>query len=569
MSVLARLLFLVPVLVSCSFVSTQTQTGLAQTGVAQTSVVFDWFQYEGRDAVFFEELQENHYRNPVIAGFHPDPSIVRVKDDYYLVNSSFAYFPGLPVFHSKDLVSWEQIGHALTRRSQLSFENGQGISRGIFAPTIRFHDGLFYIITTDVDGIGNFYITAKNPAGPWSDPVLLPEINGIDPDLFFDDDGRVYVTHNGEPEGPALYSGHRAIWLKEIDLLSGKVINGFDKVIVNGGVDLEKQPIWVEGPHLYKLNGWYYLLCAEGGTEDQHSQVIFRSRSLNAAFVPYEKNPILTQRDLDPGRPNPITSTGHADFVQTAEGDWWAVFLGVRPYDRDFHNTGRETFMLPVSWQDEWPHILDPQTPVPWQARRPDIESGMSDAPPQTGNFSWRDDFAQPQLKPDWLMVRTSDVQWNEIDTDSNSLRLTALPTGLQEKTQPAYLGRVQQHLEFGASTRLQLPVNQHVMAGLVIFQSSDFNYFLGVRNTGESYTVSLEETRDGELRMIASAEFTTSENHIVLGLNQQDAKLDFYYDLVGAKPIELISGLDAKLLSTQVAGGFVGATIGMHARAE
>ena len=170
---------------------------LAQT---HARVEFDWFQYEGRDAIFNEELEEGHYRNPIIAGFHPDPSIVQVVDDYYLVTSSFAYFPGLPIFHSRDLVNWEQIGHALTRRSQLKLENNEGISRGIFAPTIRFHDELFYIITTDVDGIGNFYITARNPAGPWSDPVRLPEINGIDPDIFFDDDGKPCTMDTG-PSG--------------------------------------------------------------------------------------------------------------------------------------------------------------------------------------------------------------------------------------------------------------------------------------------------------------------------------------------------------------------------------
>lgn len=557
--VLGCLIFLAFALAACKQAQVQTSP----------EVSFDWFQYEGRDAIFDKALKENHYRNPVIAGFHPDPSIVRVEDDYYLVNSSFAYFPGLPIFHSKDLVSWKQIGHALTRRSQLTFENGQGISRGIFAPTIRFHDGLFYIITTDVDGIGNFYITAENPAGSWSDPVLLPEIHGIDPDLFFDDDGRVYITHNGEPDGPILYTGHRAIWLKEVDLASGKVINGFDKVIVNGGVDLEKQPIWVEGPHIYKRNGWYYLLCAEGGTEDQHSQVIFRSRNLNEPFVPYQLNPILTQRDLDPGRQNPITSTGHADLVQTAEGDWWSVFLGVRAYDRDFHNTGRETFMLPVRWEDEWPVILSPQTTVPWQVRRPLIEPDDSNAPPQTGNFTWRDDFNESQLKLDWVRVRTSASNWSELDQGAGTLQLLALPTRLQEKTQPAYLARVQQHLEFEATTRLQLPVNEGVSAGLVIFQSSDFNYFLGVRKTGQTYTVFLEEVREGIPDTIASTDITTSGKHIVLGLSQQDAKLKFYYKLAGSGPTELISGLDAKLLSTQVAGGFVGATIGLHARSE
>lgn len=545
------------VLTSCSVARKES---LARVG-------FDWFQYVGNDAIFDVPLKESHYRNPVIAGFHPDPSIVRVENDYYLVNSSFAYFPGLPVFHSRDLVNWKQIGHALTRRTQVKFENGEGISRGIFAPTIRYREGLFYIITTDVDGIGNFYITATNPAGPWSDPVPLPQIKGIDPDLFFDDDGRAYIAYNSEPDGPALYDGHRAIRLAEFDFSDNRIREGSSRVIVNGGVDLAKQPIWIEGPHLYKYNGWYYLLCAEGGTADQHSEVVFRARSLDEDFVAYEKNPILTQRDLDPERPNPITSTGHADLVTTPGGQWWAVFLGVRPYQDDFYNTGRETFMLPVHWADEWPRILDPGKPVPWQVERPLIESAKSDAPPQTGNFTWRDDFDGLQLKADWIRVRTSDIQWSELDPVSESIRLLALPVSLQEKSQPAYLARVQQHLEFSASTRMELPMTTTVVAGLVIFQSSDFNYFVGVQKTGAGYTVVLEEVREGVVSTLASAEFPASTRYVVLGMQQHKDNLRFFYRLEDSGESRLIADVDAKLLSTRVAGGFVGATIGIHAR--
>jgi len=536
---------------------------------SQPRVVFDWFEYEGRDAVFSEALKPGHFRNPVIAGFHPDPSIVRVERDYYLVTSSFAYSPGLPVFHSTDLVNWEQIGHALTRRSQLTLENGEGISRGIFAPTLRFHDGLFYIITTDVDGIGNFYITARDPAGPWSDPVRLPEIRGIDPDLFFDDDGRVYITHNGEPEGAPLYDGHRAIWMWEYDMKARKVIPGSGKVIVNGGVDLEKKPIWIEAPHIYRINDWYYLGCAEGGTADQHSQVIFRTRSLDEPFVPYENNPVLTQRDLDPERQNPITSTGHADLVQTLEGEWWAVFLGIRPYDQVFHNTGRETFLLPVRWQDGWPVILDPKTEVPWQVRRPAIQADAKDIPPQSGNFTWQDDFDAPGLKPDWMKVRTSETQWFELDADAGTISLDALPIPLKDKAQPAFLARVQQHLDFSASTRMALPQAAGVVAGLVAFQSSDYHYFLGVRKKADGYTVSLEEVRSGDSKVLASADFSTSAQYVELGMGQEHAKLHVYYSLEPAERIGLIRNIDAKLLSTQVAGGFVGATLGLHARSE
>ena len=530
------------------------------------SVTFDWFQYEGRDSQFASPPGPDYYQNPVLAGFYPDPSVVRVDDNYYLVNSSFAYFPGLPVFHSTDLVHWTKIGHGLNRREQLTFEDGQGISRGIFAPTIRHHNGRFYIINTDVDGIGNFIITASDPAGPWSEPTVLPEIDGIDPDLFFDDDGRVWIAHNGPPAGEPKYQGHRAIWLWEFDVERMKLLKGSDRIIVDGGVDISKEPIWIEGPHLYKANGWYYLSCAEGGTEEGHSQVIFRARSLDGPFLPWEHNPILTQRDLDPGRPDPVTSTGHADFVQTPAGDWWAVFLGVRPYVGNHFNTGRETFLLPVTWEDDWPRILEPETPLPRQPQRPALPEPALLPPPQTGNFAWRDDFDRSELDLEWVRVRTSPSKWWALDSDQGRIRLDALPVALSEKQQPAFLARRQQHRAFDASTRLELPVDTGVDAGLAAFQNADFHYFLGVRRSDDGHELFLEQVRAGKTSTLAHAALATGAAHIVLGVEQEGAYLNFYFQ-TGDDRNWLIRDADATLLSTQVAGGFVGASLGIHAR--
>lgn len=537
------------------------------------TVAFDWFRYEGRDPQFGQPPRPGQYQNPVLAGFYPDPSVVRVGTDYYLVNSSFAYFPGLPIFHSTDLVHWEKIGHALNRREQLAFESGQGISRGIFAPTIRHHDGMFYIITTDVDGIGNFIITATDPAGPWSDPVVLPEIDGIDPDLFFDD-GRAWIAHNGPPAGEPKYDGHRAIWLWEFDLQTAKVVPGSGRIIVDGGVDISRQPIWIEAPHLHKVDGWYYLSCAEGGTAEGHSQVVFRTRKLDGPFEPWDRNPILTQRDLDsnrdpgrdPGRPNPVTSTGHADLVQTQSGDWWAVFLGVRPYAGGFHNIGRETFLLPVTWQDGWPRILAPATPLPWQPQRPNLPAPTELPPPQSGNFVWRDDFDGPVLNPEWVRVRSSPTEWWALDSDKGQIWLDALPIALSEKQQPAFLARRQQHRAFDAATRMELPRSEAVAAGLAAFQNSDFHYFVGVRRNKDAHEVFLEQVRDGARTELARTGLGEGHSHVVLGVEQQDARFGFYYELGGERQW-LQRDVDATLLSTQVAGGFVGTTLGIHAR--
>jgi xylan 1,4-beta-xylosidase len=260
--------------------------------------------------------KEAYYTNPILAGFYPDPSICQAGDDYYIVNSSFAYYPGLPIFHSKDLVSWRQIGHALDRPEQLPLI-GAGVSRGLFAPAISYYKGTFYIVCTLIDRGGNFVITATNPAGPWSNPVYLKEVAGIDPSLFFDEStDKAYIVYNSEPPGnKTLWNGHRTIRQYEFDYRNKKVV-GEEKLLVNGGVDTSKHPVWIEAPHIYHINDWYYLMCAEGGTGYNHSEVIFRSKSPEGPFVPWEGNPILTQRHLDRKRKNPVTTAGHADLVQ-------------------------------------------------------------------------------------------------------------------------------------------------------------------------------------------------------------------------------------------------------------
>ncbi|MCB0644131.1 MAG: glycoside hydrolase family 43 protein, partial [Phaeodactylibacter sp.] len=301
-----------------------------------------------------EQPNPSTFSNPILSGFNPDPSICRVGEDFYMVNSSFAYFPGIPVLHSRDMVHWEQIGSAIDRNSQLDL-TGHGFSRGLYAPAISYHDGWFYIVGTLVDTDGNFIVRSQTPEGPYSDPIWLPELNGgIDPSLFFDENGKVYVVYNqGPPNSQSQYSGHRTIRMHELDPVTFHPI-GEEYLLVNGGVDISQEPVWIEGPHIYQKGDTYYLMCAEGGTAYDHSEVLFKSNSATGGYVPYEQNPILTQRHLDPDRSNPITSTGHADIIELPSGEWWAVFLGCRPYEGGHYNTGRETFLAPVRWEGDW-----------------------------------------------------------------------------------------------------------------------------------------------------------------------------------------------------------------------
>ena len=307
---------------------------------------FGWFDYRGTDGA---PVAANQYRNPVLAGYYPDPSVLRVGEDYYLVNSTFAWFPGIPVWHSRDMVNWRQIGNAIDRPDQLDF-TGITLSSGVFAPAISHHAGRFYIVNTCVRCKDNFVITAADPAGPWSDPVWLPGVEGIDPSLFFDDDGRAWLVNNRTPAGGSTYDGHRAIWLEQFDPVTLRMM-GNPQMIVDGGVDLSTRPIWIEGPHIVKKDGAYYLSAAEGGTSVNHSQVVFRADRIEGPYrpAPAGVNPILTQRDLPADRPNPVSAAGHADLVDLPDGRWAAMFLATRPYAKDYYNIGRETWLLPVT----------------------------------------------------------------------------------------------------------------------------------------------------------------------------------------------------------------------------
>ena len=530
---------------------------------------FDWFEYRGDDSVYkVNRAGPNEYYNPILAGFYPDPTIIRVGDDYYIATSSFAYFPGVPIFHSKDLVTWTQIGHILNRPSQLNVDSA-GVSRGIFAPALSYHDGTFYMITTLIDRGGNFYVTAKNPAGPWSDPVWLSEIDGIDPSFFFDDDGKSYILNNGPPAGEALYEGHRAIWIQQYDFGTKKLL-GPRSVIVNGGVDLTKRPIWIEAPHIFKRDGTYYLICAEGGTADQHSEVVFRSQAVMGPYVPYSGNPILTQRHLDP-RPFPIETTGHADFVETPNGEWWAVFLGTRNYGRDLWNTGRETFLLPVAWADGWPTILTGRATVPYVHANPNLPRQAAAPVPHSGNFTVRDEFDTPTLAPYWEMLRTPRERWYDLASVRGSLTLRARPESLSGRGQPSFLARRQQHGSATASTAMRyVPTRPGDRAGIVAFQNESHYYFLGVVHDGSRPVLEVRRRAwRGEAgdSVVASAPIVVSTKApLYLEIRAREARYDFLYATKPNAWQTLAADADGTMLSTKVAGGFVGTMFGIYA---
>jgi xylan 1,4-beta-xylosidase len=536
--------------------------------IKQGYATFEWFEYQGYDPVYeILEPSAAEYMNPIVAGFYPDPSIVAVGSDYYLVNSTFSFYPGIPIFHSTDLVHWNQIGHVLDRPSQLNLDT-LPISFGVFAPAISYYDNTFYVVNTLVGRGGNFIVSATNPAGPWSDPVWLPGIDGIDPSLFFDEDGSAYIVNNGPPEGEPLYNGHRAIWIQQFDRDSMKLF-GPRKIIIDGGVDISKKPIWIEGPHIFKKDGWFYLIAAEGGTAEDHSEVVFRSRHVFGPYIPGPLNPILTQRHLAADRENPITCTGHADFIHTPAGEWWSVFLGCTPYKENFYNTGRQTFLMPVKWIDDWPLITSGQDKVPVLAPKPALPAGDSCRIPLQGNFTLRDEFRDTTLDMTWNFIRTPREKWYELV--EGNLLIKARNASLDRRVQPSFIGRRQQHSYCSASTAVLFDVtNIHGKAGLVAFQNETHYYFLGIRDLKGNPAIVLEKaSNEGAVIVKSETVKWNRNNRVFLKIEARGEFYDFYYSFVPDQWILLEKDVDGTFLSTQIAGGFVGAYFGMYAYAE
>jgi xylan 1,4-beta-xylosidase len=507
---------------------------------------------------------ENHIMNPNLTGFYPDPNICKVGEDFYLVTSTFAYFPGLPVFHSKDLMNWDKIGHIMTNPGTFDTD-GLEVSEGLFAPAIRYNDDIFYVVCTFVHGNGNFVVTATNPAGPWSDPIYMPEINDIDPSLFFDDDGTTYIVYNSiAPDDKPLYEGHRTIRMYRFDKENKKVL-GEEKILINGGVDITQKPGWIEAPHLIKKDGLYYLIAAEGSTGYDHSEVDFRCDNVWGPYEPGPNNPILTQRHLNPNRLHPITSTGHADFVQLDNGGWGAVFLGCRPYEGDHYNTGRETFILPVIWENGWP-VMNPDFDEVQYSYPAPFKSLVNESSFNRKVFI-RDEFTENEFDLSLVLLRTPKERWFEIN--SSKLALQVRPETVSEKVNPSFLGRRQQHLHGYAATSLDLvPLNEKEKAGIVVFQNRNNFYFLckSVQNNFQVVQLYKSSLQMDDKMDLLTSKVIESEGPIYLKIESNGATYSFYYANKENDWRELMNKVDAKFLSTHTAGGFGGCMYGLYA---
>lgn len=490
-------------------------------------------------------------KNPILPGFYPDPSICVVGEDFYIVNSSFAYFPGLPVMHSKDLAHWEQIGNAMDRTSQLPLEK-TGHSRGLFAPTIRYNNGTFYIICTNVSYGGNFIITATDPAGPWSEPYYIEGADGIDPSLFFDEDGTCYyIGTHPNPDG-CKYDGDWYIWIQELDIEKMELTGGVHNVW-NGAM---KNIIWPEGPHLYKKDGYYYIMHAEGGTGPDHAVTICRSKNI---MGPYENNfcnPILTHRHL--GKDYPVKYVGHADLVKTAADEWYMVMLAVRPQNR-YTTMGRETFLARVEWENGWP-VVNPGVGMLTET----LKINLPEWKPSKDNTADKAEYdfgSMDAVGCEFLTLRNPEPDMYVLEK-GNGLKVKCCEVTLKDEASPAYVALRQRHHGFRAGACFDTrSLGAGTKAGIAYVQSNA--YHLRVEAGSKAVQVILCE--NGQDKTVASLQIET-ERMTEAAVTVRNLQAEVEIRDQNGEVLFRSEKISVANLSTEVAGGFVGCTVGMYA---
>lgn len=474
------------------------------------------------------------FNNPVIRGFYPDPSVCRVGSKYYLVSSSFQYFPGVPLFESDDLINWTQIGYCLTRKSQLPLDMVES-SGGIFAPTIRYYDGRFYMTTTNEK---NFYVWTDNIYGEWSEPIFV-EQGGIDPSLYFED-SKAYFMSNGIDD-----SGRAAVFQCEIDIETGEKLS-------------ESKAIWygtggryLESPHLYKINGYYYLMVAEGGTEYGHMVTYARAGHIFGPFTPYEKNPVLTNRNLGG---YPIQGIGHADLVDDVNGNWWIFHLGFRQIGRwlTYHHLGREVFLMPVNFKSDGWFIVGENGTTTSTVETEKISSDVLQKSKTTYSFD------NTEWDKDWRFLRSFDKE-NYL-FDKNSLKIRSIPVTIDMADSPAFIGLHQKEFDMELSVQIKVLDGE---AGVTLYMDENHHYDFSIIKENDNYYAMLK-LNIGDIKFTKNY-IPISSDEIKLKIISNANNYEFNYYYAGEK-INLGTA-QTKYISTEVAGGFTGVVIGLYSQ--
>ncbi len=517
--------------------------------------------------------QNQTFTNPIYGGGYPDPSICRVGDDYYIVNSSFEYFPGLPIHHSKDLVNWELVAYGLHREDQcISPNNLVDVQQrgGIHAPTIRYHEGTFYIITTNVYSpkdrsqptqFINFIITAQDIKGPWSAPHVLEGAPGIDPDIFFDDDGKAWYAGTHAPEKPN-FNGEGEIWLQEIDLDNWK-LKGERHFLWRGAC----RGTWAEGPHIFKKDGKYYLLIAEGGTSFNHAVMIAISDKITGPYESNPRNPILSTRHLS--YDFWVNSTGHADMVELPDGRWYMVALGIRGDEQRRSNMGRETHLTPVEWERE-PFEWKKVKPI-WPVVAP--ETGRIDRyttlpfpnKPQHKNDAFFDHFDHSKLDLEWNFRRVPMKDIFSLSAQKGALRLYQKPEIIKLRGRCSLMGIRQKETNFEYSAKMNFkPKHEKSEAGISIFLQDD-NYIMYtiIKEEGNMILKLITQERKKDPALVKSVILNAFQGDIIFKIIAKNKKYQYLYSLDNGKNYQAFAETPSDLI---LCHGYTGAYVGVYA---
>lgn len=496
------------------------------------------------------------FHNPILSGTHPDPSVCRVDSTYYLATSTFEYSPGIPIFQSKDLVHWKLISHVFTRPGQLDL-TGMASSDGVYAPVIRYYRGTFYVVTSLVvrnpRKIKNVLLTAPSPRGPWSDPIALTDdlVWGIDPSLFFDDDGKCYFTANRKPLDGEKHPGHRQICLQELDLKTQQLV-GEVIVLSEGSLVNARNP---EGPHIYKKDGAYYLLFAEGGTEMGHSICISKSSNVRGPYENYAYNPLLTHRNL--GNTVEIQNVGHGEIVETQQGEWWMVCLGSR-IRQGFSILGRETFLVPLTWEKEAFPVVSPGVGrVQSVERRPALPADQPAVIPAS------EQFENDSLPLIWNFLRTPRKPFWSLNERPGYLTMTLLPEEISQPVSPAFVGRRILHHSFTAIAKFEFtPKTPNEAAGTVLLNDQQNNYqFVKTLEKGRAI-VKVMERKQGQETVLAHQEIAPGKL-VYLKIVAHDQTFSFYYSTTPDQWKLLLGNTPGQVMGFRE---FTGAYVGLYA---
>ncbi|GLX66566.1 glycoside hydrolase family 43 protein [Paenibacillus glycanilyticus] len=479
------------------------------------------------------------YNNPVIKGFYPDPSVCKVNDTYYLVCSSMQYFPGVPLFESKDLINWTQIGHCLTRPSQIQLDKVNS-SGGVFAPTIRYHNGRFYMTTTNDTSRENFYVWTDDIYGEWSEPVSVDQ-GGIDPDLYFEGDSVYFMSNGMDDEGIA------GIVQCRIDIETGRKLTPSRSIWQGTGGR------YLEAPHLYKINGWYYLLAAEGGTEFGHMATYARGLAPTGPFEPYPHNPVLTNRNLGGYE---VQAVGHGDLVEDEAGNWWMLHLGFRQIGQwiPYHHLGREVFLTPVTFgEDGWFTAGHEGTT---------LTSFETDLIPEEIVQQEKKvyTFANTDWEKEWCYLRHPNPDHYALEEDKLTLKGTAI--SLDQADSPTFIGLRQKDFNAVITCDVSLSAGE---AGITIYMDENHHYDFAIRNCTEGYEV-VQRLNVGDLKSVVG-NVKVSSDKATLVIQASNTGYRFLLGIDGEE-IELGTA-QTKYLSSEVAGGFTGVVIGLYAYGE